>query len=172
VTGKANTTTSTGAYSISTSEPAVGTCQYRTTYAGNDTYGNAASNVVTVTIVQGTQLSLSGVQIHVTSSSPPAKVTVTYAFSGTFATTQPNPADIANAKIYLQWSKDNKNWSPVSPTPAVTNANGAYAFKGTLNPGTYYFRTAYNGSSSYAASFSRVVKVSVSSTGSSVVSYV
>jgi hypothetical protein len=171
VTGATNTTNATGAYGISTSEPAVGTYHYQTIFAGLPFYANATSNVVTVTVVSGTQstqLGLSGVQIHVTRSSLPAKVAITYAFSGTLATTQPKPVGIANAKIVLQWSKDNKNWSPFSPTPAVTNANGAYVFKGSLAPGTYYFRTAYNGSSQYAASFSRVVKVSVSSTGSSV----
>jgi outer membrane protein assembly factor BamB len=137
--------------------------------------GSVDDNVYAIgteSVSKQTELSLSGVQIHVTSSSPPAKVAITYAFSGTLTTTQPKPVGIANAKIYLQWSKDNTNWSPATPTPAVTNANGAYVFKGSLAPGTYYFRTAYNGSSSYGASFSRVVKVSVSSTGSSVVSYV
>jgi outer membrane protein assembly factor BamB len=166
VTGKTNTTTSTGAYRISTSGSTLGAYQYRTTYAGNDTYINATSNAVQVTVVPGTQLSLSTVQIHVTSSSQTHAIT--YAISGTLTTT-PTPVGIANAKIYLQWSKDNTNWSPASSTPAVTNANGAYAFKGTLSPGTYYFRTAYNGSSPLASSVSRVVKVSVSSTGSSVV---
>jgi 5-hydroxyisourate hydrolase-like protein (transthyretin family) len=50
VTGKTNTTTSTGAYRISTSEPTASTYQYRTTYAGNATYKNATSNVVSVNI--------------------------------------------------------------------------------------------------------------------------
>jgi outer membrane protein assembly factor BamB len=165
VTRATNVTTSTGAYRISTSGSTVGVYQYRTTYSGNDTYINATSNVAQVTVVPGTQLSLSTVQIHVTSSS--RTHTITYAISGTLTTT-PTPVGIANAKIYLQWSKDNTNWSPASSTPAVTNANGAYAFKGTLSPGTYYFRTAYSSTSPYASSVSRVVKVSVSSTGSSV----
>ena len=165
VTRATNVTTSTGAYRISTSGSTVGVYRYRTTYSGNDTYINATSNVAQVTVVPGTQLSLSTVQIHVTSSS--RTHTITYAISGTLTTT-PTPVGIANAKIYLQWSKDNTNWSPASSTPAVTNANGAYAFKGTLSPGTYYFRTAYSSTSPYASSVSRVVKVSVSSTGSSV----
>ena len=50
VTGKTNTTTATGAYTISTSEPAVGTYQYRTTYDGNDIYANATSSSVSVTV--------------------------------------------------------------------------------------------------------------------------
>ena len=50
VTGKTNTTTSTGAYSISTSEPTAGAYQYRTTYVGNVIYSNATSNVVSVNV--------------------------------------------------------------------------------------------------------------------------
>jgi 5-hydroxyisourate hydrolase-like protein (transthyretin family) len=50
VTGKTNTTTSTGAYSISTSEPTAYTDQYRTTYAGNATYTNATSSSVSVKV--------------------------------------------------------------------------------------------------------------------------
>jgi hypothetical protein len=51
VTGKWNTTTSTGAYRISTSEPTTGTYQYRTTYAGNATYAGSSSTSVSVKVV-------------------------------------------------------------------------------------------------------------------------
>ena len=51
VTGKTSTTTSTGAYRISTSEPTANTYQYRAVYAGNDTYGNATSPVASVKVV-------------------------------------------------------------------------------------------------------------------------
>lgn len=51
VTAKTNTTTATGAYRISTSERAAGTYQYRTTYAGNDTYVGANSTSVSVKVV-------------------------------------------------------------------------------------------------------------------------
>ena len=50
VVGGTNTTTSNGVYSISTSEAAAGTFQYRTTYAGNATYANATSSSVSVTV--------------------------------------------------------------------------------------------------------------------------
>jgi protocatechuate 3,4-dioxygenase beta subunit len=50
VTGETNTTTSTGAYSISTSEPTAYADQYRTTYAGNATYTNATSSSVSVKV--------------------------------------------------------------------------------------------------------------------------
>lgn len=81
-----------------------------------------------------TQLSLSGIQIHITSSS--AKQAITYAFSGMLATTGPKPVGVANAKILLQWAKDNTNWSPATATPAIISANGSYAFKRSLEPAT------------------------------------
>ena len=54
VTGKTSATTSAGAYSVSTSESAASTYQYRTTYAGNSTYVNATSNTVYVTVLMAT----------------------------------------------------------------------------------------------------------------------
>src|SRR5665811_1244423 len=50
VAGKTNTTQPDGTYNITTSEPTAVTYQYRTTYAGNATYANATSSVVTVTV--------------------------------------------------------------------------------------------------------------------------
>jgi outer membrane protein assembly factor BamB len=51
VAGKTATTTATGAYRISTSEPVVGTYQYRTSYAGNATYVGTNSTSVSVKVV-------------------------------------------------------------------------------------------------------------------------
>jgi hypothetical protein len=51
VTGKKNTTTTTGAYRISTSEPLAGIYQYRTTYGGNETYVGANSTSVSMKVV-------------------------------------------------------------------------------------------------------------------------
>jgi len=53
VAGKTNTTTALGTYNITTSEPTAATYQYRTTYAGNATYQNTTSSVVTVTVRAG-----------------------------------------------------------------------------------------------------------------------
>src|SRR5450759_3208400 len=79
-------------------------------------------------------------------SSPTAGQTTT--FSGTLQTT-PNPAPLSNANVYLHVSTDNTNWSLATSTTATTAANGAYTFSGTLNPGTYYFRTYYDGADWY-----------------------
>ena len=51
VAGKTNITTSNGAYRIGTSEPTAGTYQYRTTYAGNDTYVGTNSSSASVKVV-------------------------------------------------------------------------------------------------------------------------
>jgi outer membrane protein assembly factor BamB len=56
LTGKTNTTTATGTYRISTSESSPSTYQYRATYAGNITYANATSNVVSVKVVSKTSV--------------------------------------------------------------------------------------------------------------------
>jgi hypothetical protein len=50
VTGKTATTTTTGRYSISTSEPIWGIYKYRTTYAGNGTYASTNSPSVYVLV--------------------------------------------------------------------------------------------------------------------------
>ena len=54
VTGKTNETQSGGTYNITTSEPIAATYQYRTAYAGNATYQNTTSSVVTVSVSAGT----------------------------------------------------------------------------------------------------------------------
>jgi outer membrane protein assembly factor BamB len=171
VTGKTNTTTSIGAYSISTSEPAAGTYQYRTYYAGNDTLANATSNVVKVSVTAPAttgNLLLNTHLVSTTTGSPPKMVT-TYTFSGQLMTTSWTP--VANAAITLQSSSDKVHWSAFA-SPVKTNAQGAYTFKGTLKPGSYYFRTFFAGTSSTGPTASRIVKVVLSSNGSSSVSTV
>jgi outer membrane protein assembly factor BamB len=171
VTGKTNTTTSIGAYSISTSEPAAGTYQYRTYYAGNDTLANATSNVVKVSVTAPAttgNLLLNTHLVSTTTGSPPKMVT-TYTFSGQLMTTSWTP--VANAAITLQSSSDKVHWSAFA-SPVKTNAQGAYTFKGTLKPGSYYFRTFFAGTSSTGPTASRIVKVVLSLNGSSSVSTV
>ena len=172
LTGKWNTTTSTGAYSISTSEPAAGTYQYRTYYAGNATSTNATSNVVKVNVIAPAtaagNLLLNTHLVSTTTGSPPKMVT-TYTFSGQLMTTSWKP--VANAAITLQSSADRVHWSAFA-SPVTTNAQGAYTFKGTLKPGSYYFRTYFAGTSSTGPTASRIVKVVLSLNGSSSVSTV
>jgi thiol-disulfide isomerase/thioredoxin len=68
VTGKTNKTHSDGAYNITTSEPTTATYYYRTAYAGNDTYANATSNVVNVTVGAGAWSSWASLGGYITSS--------------------------------------------------------------------------------------------------------
>ena len=78
---------------------------------------------------------------------------------------------VVNAAITLQSSADTVHWSAFA-SPVKTNAQGAYTFKGTLEPGSYYFRTFFAGASSTGPTASRTVKIVISSNGSSSVSTV
>jgi outer membrane protein assembly factor BamB len=171
VTGKTNTTTSTGAYSISTSEPTVGTHQYRTVYTGNATYTNATSNVVKVSVIAPATTGNLLLNTHLvsTTTGSPRKMVTTYTFSGQLMTTSWTP--VANAAITLQSSADKVHWSAFASS-VKTNAQGAYTFKGTLKPGSYYFRTYFAGTSSTGPTASRIVKIVLSLNGSSSVSTV
>jgi secreted trypsin-like serine protease len=93
----------------------------------------------------------------------------TYTFSGQLMTTSWTP--VANAAITLQSSADKVHWSAFA-SPVKTNAQGAYTFKGTLKPGSYYFRTFFAGTSSTGPTASRIVRVVLSLNGSSSVSTV
>ena len=114
----------------------------------------AGASVAASTTRQLTQLSLT-----LNPSSPTAGQTTT--FSGTLKTTQ-NPAPLSNANVDLHVSTDNTNWSLVSGTSTnTTAATGAYTFSQSLSPGTYYFRTYYDGTSQYREAFSPTVKVTI-----------
>jgi Uncharacterized protein conserved in bacteria (DUF2334) len=54
VAGKTNNTQSDGTYNITTSETTAATYQYRTTYAGDSTYQNTRSSVVTINVKPST----------------------------------------------------------------------------------------------------------------------
>jgi hypothetical protein len=166
-----NVTNTTGGYAFSKNESAAGTYYYRTTYAGNATYANATSNVVKVSVTAPAtagNLLLNTHLVSTTTGSPPKMVT-TYTFSGQLMTTSWTP--ITNAAITLQSSADTVHWSAFA-SPVKTNAQGAYTFKGTLKPGSYYFRTFFAGTSSTGPTASKTVKIVISSNGSSSVSTV
>jgi outer membrane protein assembly factor BamB len=147
VTGKTNTTTSTGAYRISTSELTAGKYQYRTTYAGNDTYAGTNSGSVTVTVNKiPTQLS---------ASVNPTTVYQQFTVNGTLNTTDGTP--IAGATIQLQKNVSG-TWTNVATN--VTNETGGYAFsQNEIAVGVYYYRTTYAGNDTYANATSNVVSV-------------
>jgi hypothetical protein len=149
-----NVTNTTGGYAFSKNESAAGTYYYRAAYAGNASYNNATSNVVKVSVTAPAttgNLLLNTHLVSTTTGSPP-KIVTTYTFSGQLMTT---------------------SWTPVAfASPVKTNAQGAYTFKGTLKPGSYYFRTFFAGTSSTGPTASRIVRVVLSLNGSSSVSTV
>jgi Tfp pilus assembly protein PilV len=156
VVGGTNTTTSNGVYSISTSEAAAGTFQYRTTYAGNATYANATSNTVSVTV---SRLSTT---LSATISSKFVAVNKQFSIKGTLSA---GKTGIAGATITLQRSTNNAAWNNVTNT--TTNAAGQYQFsRSESSAGTYYYRTAYNGNATYTSATSTVVSAKVVSKAS------
>jgi outer membrane protein assembly factor BamB len=166
-----NVTNTTGGYAFSKNESAAGTYYYRAAYAGNASYNNATSNVVKVSVTAPAttgNLLLNTHLVSTTTGSPP-KIVTTYTFSGQLMTTSWTP--VANAAITLQSSADKVHWSAFA-SPVKTNAQGAYTFKGTLKPGSYYFRTFFAGTSSTGPTASRIVRVVLSLNGSSSVSTV
>ena len=135
---------------------AAGPRPYSATFTGDKSYIQSLSDPVTINVVDREYTTLS---LTPNPSSPTAGQTTT--FSGTLQTTQ-NPAPLSNANVDLHVSTDNTNWSLVSGTSTnTTAATGAYTFSQSLSPGTYYFRTYYDGTSQYREAFSPTVKVVV-----------
>jgi outer membrane protein assembly factor BamB len=166
-----NVTNAMGSYQFSKNESAAGTYYYRTAYDGNASYNNATSNVVKVSVIAPATTGNLLLNTHLvsTTTGSPRKMVTTYTFTGQLMTTSWKP--IANAAITLQSSADKVHWSAFA-SPAKTNAQGAYTFKGTLKPGSYYFRTFFAGTSSTGPTASRIVKIVLSLNGSSSVSTV
>jgi 5-hydroxyisourate hydrolase-like protein (transthyretin family) len=150
------TTNAAGFYQFTQSEPANGTYQFQTTYAGDGANLSAAtSNVVSVN-VGTTQLSIAA---NVTTT----EINTNFTISGTLSAPVDAVQGIANATITLQSSTDNATWSNVGTN--VTSASG-YTFnqsEPTLN--TYYFRTTYAGNTTLGNATSNVVSVLVNTVG-------
>ena len=154
VTGKTNTTTSAGAYSISTSESAAGTYQYRTTFVGDGTYANATSLIATE------QVNATPTQLSAATNLTQVAINTPFAINGTLNTTDGTP--IAGATIQLQKNVSG-TWTNI--TTNVTDVNGDYQFsQNELTAGTYQYRTTYAGNDTYANATSDVVQVQVNAT--------
>jgi 5-hydroxyisourate hydrolase-like protein (transthyretin family) len=151
VTGETNTTNATGAYSISTSGPAVGTYQYQTIYAGSGTtYANATSPAVTVQVVIPTTLTAAA---NVTTAAANTPFTINGTLSFTAGT------GIAGATIQLQKNVSG-TWTNVATN--VTDTNGNYSFSNSESAGgAYYYRTTYAGDPFIGAATSPIVTVTV-----------
>jgi hypothetical protein len=125
------------------------TYYFRTYYAGNTTYSNTFSNVVTVSL---TKLATT-LTIHVTNTGS------AYTFYGALGNSPNVSPRIKGATITLQVSADKVRWS-TAWAPTTTNSAGDYVFHLPLVPGhSYYFRTYYAGNSTYLEAYSPVVQV-------------
>jgi 5-hydroxyisourate hydrolase-like protein (transthyretin family) len=156
VTGNTASTTSTGAYGISTSESAAGTYQYRAVYAGNATFGNATSNAVAVTVSRHSTTLSATVSTNVVAVNKP------FSINGRLRS---GATGLAGATITLQRSTNNATWNNV--TSATTSAAGEYQFsRSESSTGTYQYRTVYGGNVTYANATSNVVSVKVTSKAS------
>ena len=155
------TTRANGAYTFSGAlNP--GTYYFRTYYPGTAQFSETFSRVIKVRVTASSTRQPTRLSISASGPAPAAGRPNT--FSGTLSTIGTlTPSSLANAKVYLQVSTNNKNWELASNIPATTRANGAYTFSKSLSTGTYYFRIYYAGTSQYLETFSPTVKVYVTS---------
>jgi len=139
VTTKQNYADGTYAF-MNLNEMVAHTLYYRTTYAGDTTYANATSNVVSLTVGTPTL-----------TVSAPATVSPGQTFSVTGQLTA-NGTALPWKIITLQNSTDNVTWTTV--TTKQNYADGTYAFM-NLNEmvaHTLYYRTTYAGATSNVVS--------------------
>ena len=148
-----NVTDANGNYSFSNSESAGGTYQYQTTYAGNPTYSNATSPVVTVTVGK------IPTQLTVTANVTTVPVNESFTISGTLNATSNSINPISGATITLQKNVSG-TWTNVATN--VTDANGNYSFSNSESAGgTYQYQTTYAGNALESNATSAVVTVQV-----------
>ena len=152
VSGKKNTTSVGGSYSISVSEETVGIYEYRTNYTGHATYACNHSASVFVTVKPPTQL---------TAAANPATVAIGQTFTIYGSLTATNRAPISGETIQLQ-KNVNGVWTDVSGEENTTSARGSYSIsvsEGTA--GIYEYRTNFTGNITYAGNHSASVFVTV-----------
>ena len=148
-----NTTNSTGQITVTTSFGSPGTRTYYATFAGDSSYQNSTSSVVTINVTTVTKMP-TALTVSVPST---ASVNQNFTVNGTLSA---SAVGMGNATITLQRSTDNVTWYNV--TTNVTNATGGYQFSNNESAaGTYYYRTAYDENATYTTATSNVVNVTV-----------
>jgi len=148
-----NQTNASGDYQFSQNESAAGIYYYRTAYDGNDTYANATSNVVTVTVNKiPTQLS-AAISPNIVAINKP------FTINGTLNTTDGVP--IAGVIVQLQKNVSG-TWIGIAGKTNTTNVTGDYRISASeLNAGTYQYRATYAGNDTYISSNSTTVSIKV-----------
>jgi hypothetical protein len=150
----ANTTNGTGGYAFSRNESAAGTYYYRTAYAGNATYANATSNVVTVNVTSVTKMATT-LSLTASNTTPAVNQQVTFTATLKNGTT---PLSGKNVTIY-----HTLNGIRYNDTTKVTNATGQITLTTSWTPaGTRSYYATFAGDSSYLTSSSKVVTITVS----------
>ncbi|MGA3199372.1 MAG: Ig-like domain repeat protein [Halobacteriota archaeon] len=154
-TGVTNTTDVNGSFTLTYSESAVGTYKYEASFAGFASY--SASNSASITVTVGNRASS---QLLLGVTPPSGKVASGQQFTLYGALTS-GGTGIRNAPVNLQYSLDQKTWSPASaPTTTANNTTGAYAFYGSVaGKGLYYFRSVYGGNVTYLGSTSSITTI-------------
>ena len=146
-----------GNYSFSGSVSAQGLYYFRSVYAGNVTYSGSVSSIqhINCTGPQATTL-----YISISNSTP--SVNQPLLFHGQlYATATKTP--LSGEPVWLQASTDQKTWE-LGSASAATTVNGSCDFTGAIgSAGTYYFRLYHNATDDYLASYSSIIKVTVTS---------
>ena len=142
-----------GQITLTTSWSPAGTRSYYATFAGDSSYQNSTSSVVTVNVTTVTKTPTA-----LTVSAPStASVNQNFTANGTLSA---SALGIGNATITLQRSTNNAAWTNV--TTNVTNATGGYQFSNNESAAaTYYYRTTYAGNATYTNATSNTVSVNV-----------
>ncbi|MGB8311603.1 MAG: Ig-like domain-containing protein [Halobacteriota archaeon] len=152
VSGKKNTTSIGGSYSISVSEGTAGIYEYRANYVGRATYAGSHSASVFVTVKPPTRL---------TAAANPATVATGQTFTIYGSLTAVKGAPMSGETIQLQ-KNVNGTWTDASGEIDTTSTGGSYSIsvsEGTA--GIYEYRANYSGNITYAGNYSSSVFVTV-----------
>jgi hypothetical protein len=163
ISGRKAPTAADGSYSITYSEGAYGSYEFRTMYAGSDTYATSNSTTVIVTVQSiaptktKTQLSL------IASPTTVNNTTELITFTGILS---PEPVEIPGQTIPDQTIILQKNVSGmwIGIAHNTTDASGSVSFVRTeIFKGTYHYRLYFAGNDVFEASKSN--EVTIVSTG-------
>jgi 5-hydroxyisourate hydrolase-like protein (transthyretin family) len=166
ISGRKSPTGADGSYSITYNEGAYGSYEFRTVYAGNDTYAASNSTNVTLTVQSITQNKTKTQLSLIASPTTVNNITEQITFTGILS---PETVLIPGQTLPDQTITLQKNVSGVWANIAqnTTDASGYVSFVRTeMFKGTYHYRFYYAGSEVFDASKSNEVTI-VSTVGPS-----
>jgi len=146
-----------GSYLFSGSVTGKGLYYFHSVYSGNVTYLGSVSSTITINCTGPQPTTL---YISVSNTTP--EVNQPLLFQGWLQTTT-TKTPLSGEPVWLQASTDQKTWELGSALAANTH-NGSCSFAGAIgSTGTYYFRLYHNATDDYLASYSSIVKITVTS---------